>query len=180
MHVQDYVNAVENFYENTALVKGMGENDLGVTFAGCVGDPLFDERSRGVVKEVVEGVKGKSRHGVPFYVRSSGLTLDPGDVRNGMLEEMGVKRVEFFLFGGSPPSYKEACGGLSSGEDGMKAFGRLCEVIAAAAEREGGVGVDVGVKRGDRMAGELARSLGATGVHEYPTMRSNISGETGC
>ncbi|GMI31653.1 hypothetical protein TrCOL_g10742 [Triparma columacea] len=175
----ELVQVVEMFYDNTAVVKGMGENDLGVTFAGCEGDPLYDERSRGVVREVVDGVKGRSRHGVPFYVRSSGLTLDPEDVRNGCLGELGVKRVEFFLFGGSPPSYKESCGALSSGEDGGRAFGRLCEVISSAAER-GGLGIDVGIKRGDRMAGELARSLGATGVHEYPTMHSNISGETGC
>jgi hypothetical protein len=65
-----------------------------------------------------------------------------------------VKRVEFFLFGGSPPAYSKACGELSDGSDGKRAFGRVCEVIVAAAEI-GGVGIDVGVKRGDRAAGDL-------------------------
>lgn len=90
LSVDEYVNSIDHFYENTAIVKGMGENDLGVTFAGCAGDPLFDEESVGVIKGVVEGIKSKSRHGVPFYVRSSGLTLDPEDVRNGFLQEVSA------------------------------------------------------------------------------------------
>eukprot|EP00520_Triparma_pacifica_P013899 CAMPEP_0118662796 /NCGR_PEP_ID=MMETSP0785-20121206/17034_1 /TAXON_ID=91992 /ORGANISM="Bolidomonas pacifica, Strain CCMP 1866" /LENGTH=192 /DNA_ID=CAMNT_0006556387 /DNA_START=171 /DNA_END=745 /DNA_ORIENTATION=- len=121
LSVEEYVDVVEKFYDNTALIKGMGENDMGVTFSGCVGDPLFDEGSRDVVKGVIEGVKSSSRHGVPLYLRTSGLTLDPSDVRNGLLGDLGVKRVEIFLFGGSPPQYGKGCGELSNGENGQAA-----------------------------------------------------------
>ncbi|GMH53526.1 hypothetical protein TrST_g6835 [Triparma strigata] len=169
----EYVKIVDSYYSDAARVKGMGENDLGVTFAGTAGDPLHSAESRERVRSIIDGVKGGSaRHGVPFLARSSGLTLEPDDVRNGLLQDLGLKRTEFFLFGGSPPSYKKGVEDiLPEGENPNAAFGRLCEVIVAASES--GLNTEVGIRRGDRAAGQLATSLGATAVTEYPLMNDS-------
>jgi len=169
-----YVDIINEYYEKTTLVKGMGENDLGVTFAGTIGDPLYDEESRSLMKEIVQGVKDGSRHGVPFYVRSSGLTLDVSDVQNGLLDRanLGCKGVEVFLFGGSPPAYT-----AKTGTDAAS-FGRVCSVVSTAAEQ--GVNVSVGIAKGDREAGALALALGATSVSEYPGGDGGVSTATGC
>ena len=85
------------------------------------------------------------------------------------------------MFGGSPPAYEKGVGGagaLSDGGSGKAAFGRVCEVIAAAAES--GVTLEVGIRRGDRDAGALALALGATSVNEYPGETGGVSNATGC
>ncbi|GMH89961.1 hypothetical protein TL16_g11621 [Triparma laevis f. inornata] len=169
----EYVSIVDSYYSDAARIKGMGENDLGVTFSGTVGDPLYDEESRSLLRDIIDGVKSDSaRHGVPFNARSSGLTLDPSDVRNGLLQDLGLKRTEFFLFGGSPPQYKKHTQEtLLEGTNPNAAFGKLYEVIAAAAES--GLNTEVGIRRGDRAAGQLATSLGATSVTEYPLLNDD-------
>ena len=92
LHVDAYVERIDEYYKSAAAVKGMGENDLGVTFAGTVGDPLFDASSREIIAGTIDGIKQQSaRHGVPFFCRTSGLTLDVSDVKNGLLPSLGLK-----------------------------------------------------------------------------------------
>ena len=92
LHVEAYVQRIDEYYQSAAAVKGIGENDLGVTFAGTVGDPLIDASSREIIAGTIDGIKQRSaRHGVPFYCRTSGLTLDVSDVKNGLLPSLGLK-----------------------------------------------------------------------------------------
>lgn len=56
----EYVSIVDSYYSDAARIKGMGENDLGVTFSGTVGDPLYDEESRSLLRDIIDGVKSDS------------------------------------------------------------------------------------------------------------------------
>jgi len=146
---KEVAELVDEAYGDFEVV-GMGENDLGVRFAG-LGDPLLRIET---LLETVRLVKER-RHGVGFAVSTSGL-FDAGVP--AALKAGGVKGVVVALNASNPPQYDK----LMQPTNG-KGFGDVCSFVIGAAEAGMDVtctavevpGVDIAVVRA------LASSLGA-------------------
>jgi hypothetical protein len=165
-----YLLAVSKYYETRDDIIGMGENDWPITFSGTVGDPLADPATYPLLSRLVDEVQ-LDRGGVAFRARTSGLALDPADVRNGVFGggrgggAFNLAAIEVFLPGGDPAAFGRATEGQGLEMPAGQAFGRVCEVMAAIAESE--VDLIVGVREKDRAAMQLGMGLGATEVKEY-------------
>jgi hypothetical protein len=150
----DILHQVNDFYEKSHFVGGMGEEDPGVWFAACHGHGDALDYAE-LVQEGVFMTK-QERHGVQFGLYTNGLVTP-----SIPLSELGLSTLQVSLCCGSPPEYAKA-----TGRD-AKAFGQLCGFIVDAVEQ--GVTVEVGVL--EPYAGsarDLALSLGAQQVHVFP------------
>jgi hypothetical protein len=157
----DIRDQVNEFYEKSHFVGGMGEEDPGVWFAACHGNGNGNGKGDALdyAELVQEGIfiTKQERHGVPFGLYTSGLVTP-----SIPLSELGLSTLQVSLYCGSPPDYAKV-----TGRD-AKAFGQLCGFIVDAVEQ--GVTVEVGVLEAYAgSARDLALSLGAQQVHVYPT-----------
>lgn len=151
----DILHQVNEFYEKSHFVGGMGEEDPGVWFAACHGDGDDALDYAELVQEGIFNTK-QERHGVQFGLYTNGLVTP-----SIPLSELGLSTLQVSLYCGSPPEYAKA-----TGRD-AKAFGQLCGFIVDAVEQ--GVTVEVGVLEASAgSARDLALSLGAQQVHVYP------------
>jgi hypothetical protein len=155
----DILHQVNEFYEKSHFVGGMGEEDPGVWFAAaCPGND--NEDALEYAELVQEGIfmTKQERHGVPFGLYTNGLVTP-----SIPLSELGLSTLQVSLYCGSPAEYAQA-----TGRD-AKAFGQLCGFIVDAVEQ--GVTVEVGVLESYAgSARDLALSLGAQQVHVYPNV----------
>lgn len=142
---------VNEHYESSHFVGGMGESDPGVWFAGVGEDALA---MASLVQETIELVQIE-RHGVPFGLYTSGL-ITP----DMALAEIGLDILQVSLFAATPADYQAATG------HSPKAFGQVCGFVSEAAEQ--GLAVEVGVlAKHAPAARDLALALGARNVHVY-------------
>lgn len=148
----EIAEVVDAFYDSGAsgTIRGMGEEDGGLVFAGD-GEPLLREK---VLLQSVRLIKEK-RHGVQTRITTNGL-FPPGVAAD--LGEAGVNRVTIQLMSADPQQYQR----LLEPEDG-KGLGVVCAFIEKLVE----VGVEVevtAVQRPEVNIGDvraLAMALGA-------------------
>jgi hypothetical protein len=165
----DFYQTVQAHYESEAhFVGGMGESDPGVYVLSTNDDLL---RQHGPLLRDGMARVHAARHGVPFYLCTTGLGNDTD--WSVPLEALANSNnnhnttIQVSLYGSNPAEYARAAGIA----DGRRAFGQVCAFLVACQELRIPTEVAV-VPEYAKSARELALTLGAQQVHVYEPVPS--------